>query len=70
VYRRYPANWGMTAVATPSPFIRAMFVIGLEVHPEAGARFCVAENAEASREMIQARRSSAHLPAAVGYQSR
>jgi len=69
VYRRYPANWGITAVAAPNPFIRAMFNIWLTVHPDTRPRFFVVDNLEAAREVIQGSRSA---PAAsgAGYQSR
>lgn len=69
VYRRYPPNWGVTVVATPNPFIRAMFNVGFTVHPDARARFVVVDNLEAAREVIQARRSE-HTVSAASYQSR
>lgn len=69
VYRRYPANWGVTVVATASPFIRAMFNVGYSVHPDVRDRFLVADSLEAAREMIQARRTQLASPA-LSYQSR
>lgn len=69
VYRRYPANWGITAVATPNPFIHAMFDVGFAVHPDARPRFFVVDNLQAARAVIQ---NSRGAPAAnsAGYQSR
>ncbi|MGQ9889476.1 MAG: hypothetical protein ACUVSX_13440 [Aggregatilineales bacterium] len=69
IYRRYPSNWGVTAVAAYNPFIRTMFDVGFTIYPDTQSRFFVADNLEAARQVIQRSRSA---PAANGasYQSR
>lgn len=68
VYRRYPKNWGITVVATPNSFIRAMFNVGFTVHPEVRPRFFVVDDVKAGRAVIQNNRALA--ASRVSYQSR
>lgn len=56
IFRRYPANWGVTMIVTHSSFIRAMYKVGARVHPDAKNAFVIVGDIDEAREHIRARR--------------
>lgn len=56
VFKRYPDNWGKTAIVTKSRFLITMLTVGKKVHADARESFVLAQTLDEARELIREER--------------
>ena len=63
VFKRKPANCGITVIVTRSAFVRALVEVLLKVHPDARHAFAITSTLEEARAIIAQMRKAANEPA-------